>query len=248
MESSFDNRAKCFEIAKNGDWLLDSVRKATDDPKEFWEPSNLWRFCVHVDGKYTIERYRAMELMIEHGLEVPANDLARPIAEAAFRLDFLLADEERLFSYAEWQLHDCYHKMLKPVSQFERLDAELEQNFDEKMAEIKAILGDRFSEKDPGGSWRNLQEFITFEGPVEDRKRLERELYIQVGRTLSRGLHNAWWLPVSSQYGSFAGRMSFLMAMDRIGKVCLDKKLVGVRGANHAKKIVQLCGLDVWSV
>ena len=95
MEWSFDDKLKCAEIAKNGDWLLGSVRKGSNDPKEFWEPSNLWCFCVHVDGKYTIERYRAMELIDEHGLEEPANDLARPIAEAAFRLDYLLDDEER---------------------------------------------------------------------------------------------------------------------------------------------------------
>ena len=247
MEYSFDDKSKCLEIAKNGDWLLDSLPRVTMDPTDFWDPKNLWCLCLQIDGKYTIERYRAMELMYEHGLEEPANDLARPIAEAAFRLDYLLDDEERLFDYAQWQLHDCYHRILKPVSQFERLDAKIKQNCDDEMAEIKSILGDRFSEKDPGGSWRNFKEFITFEGTVEDRKRLEDELYIQVGRTLSRGLHNAWLLPVSSQYGSFTGRMSFLMAMDRIGKVCLDKKLVSVRGANYAKKIVQLCGLDVWS-
>ena len=47
--------------------------------------------------------------------------------------------------------------------------------------------------------------------------------------------------------GRFAGGMSFVLAMDCIGKICLDKKLVSVRGANYAKKIVQLCGVDGWT-
>ena len=249
VEWSFDDKLKCAEIAKNGDWLLGSVRKGSNDPKEFWEPSNLWCFCVHVDGKYTIERYRAMELIDEHGLEEPANDLARPIAEAAFRLDYLLDDEERLVSYAEWQLHDCYHRVLKAINQFERIDSEInriKQINDYGMAEIKAILGGRFSEKDPGGNWRNFKDLISFESTVEDRKRRQDELYIQLGRMLSRGVHNAWLSPVNPQYGFDVGRMSFVMAMDRIGKICLNKKLVSVRGANYAKKIVELCGVDVW--
>ena len=246
MEYSFNDKSKCLEIAKNGDWLLGSVRRGTNDLKEFWEPSNLWRFCVHVDGKYTIERYRAMELMYERGLEEPANDLARPIAEAAFRLDYLLDDEDQLVDYARWQLHDCYHRVLKRISQFEGIDAELKQNCDDGMSEIKAILGGRFSEKPLRPTWKNVDRMITFESQVEDQERKRRDLYMQTVVTLSRGLHNAWLFPVPSAYGSFAGRMSFLMAMDRIGKICLNKKLVSVRGANYAKKIVQLCGVDGW--
>ena len=37
MEHSFDDKSKFFEIAKNGEWLLGSVRKGTNDPKEFWK-------------------------------------------------------------------------------------------------------------------------------------------------------------------------------------------------------------------
>ena len=89
---------------------------------------------------------------------------------------------------------------------------------------------------------------ITFESQVEDQERKRRELYMQTGVTLSRGLHNAWLFRVPAAYGSFAGRMSFVMAMDCIGKICLDKKLVSVGGANYAKKIVQLCGVGGWTV
>jgi hypothetical protein len=248
VEYSFDDKSKCCEIAKVGDWLLASVPNGTKDPKRFWEPNNLWGFCIHVDGDYTIGRYRAMELLYEHGLEEPANDLARPIAEAAFRLGYLLDDEEQLLDYARWQLLDCYHRMLKPLSQLESIDAGIGVRCHGDMAEIKAILGDRFCEKRPRTTWRNFDQMITFESQVEDQERKRRDLYMQTGVTLSRGLHNAWWFRVPAAYGSFAGRMSFVMAMDRIGKVCLDKKLVSVGGANYAKKIVQLCGVDGWTV
>ena len=248
MEYSFDDKSKCLEIAKNGDWLLDSLPRGTMDPKDFWDLKNLWNLCVDVDGRYTIRRYRAMELMYEHGFEEPANDLARPIAEAAFRLSYLLDDEEQLLDYARWQLLDCYHRMLKPLSQLESIDAGIGVRCHGDMAEIKAILGDCFSEKRPRTTWRNFDQMITFESQVEDQERKRRELYMETGVTLSRGLHNAWWFRVPAAYGSFAGRMSFVMAMDRIGKVCLDKKLVSVGGANYAKKIVQLCGVDGWTV
>ena len=246
MEYSFEDKSTCLEIAKNGDWLLDSLPGATKDPKEFWDLKNLWNLCVDVDGRYTIRRYRAMELMYEHCSEEPANDLARPMAEAAFRLGYLSDDEERLLDYARWQLLDCYHRVLKPLSQFERINAEVKQNCDDGMADIKAILGDRFSEKPPRASWRNFDEMITFESQVEDQERKRRELYVQMGVTLSRGLHNAWLFRVPSAFGSLVGRASFVMAMDRIGKVCLDKKLVSVSGADYAKKIVKLSGVDGW--
>ena len=246
MEYSFDDNSKCAEIAKVGDWLVDSLPKVTRHPEHFWNTNNLWRHCVCVDGKYTIERHRAMELMREQGFAEPANDLARPIAEAAFRLDYLLDDEDRLIDYARWQLLDCYHRVLKPVSQFDGIPAELKEKLDDGMAEVKAILGDRFSEKRPRTTWKNFEQLIAFESTVENRNRRQNELYIQTGVTLSRGLHNAWLSPVSPQYGSFAGRISFVMAMDRIGKICLNKKLVSAKGTNYAKRIVALCDVDSW--
>jgi hypothetical protein len=246
VEYSFDDKSKCCEIAKVGDWLLASVPNGTKDPKRFWEPNNLWGFCIHVDGDYTIGRYRAMELLYEHGLEEPAKDLARPIAEVAFRLDYLSHDDEQLVDYARWQLLDCYHRVLKRISETERLGAEIRAGSADDMAEIKAILSERFSEKPLRPTWKNFDQMITFESKVEDQDRKRKDIYMQTGVTLSRGLHNAWLFRVPSAYGSFVGRMSFVMAMDRIGKICLNKKLVSVRGANYAKKIVELCGLDGW--
>ena len=246
MEYSFNDKAKCLEIAKNGDWLLDSLPRVTMDPKDFWDPKNLWYLSLQIDGKYTIERYRAMELMHKRGLEKPANDLVRPVAETVFRLDYLSHDEEQLFSYAQWQLNDYYHRVLKPTSESERLDAEIRGKCDGEMSEIKAILGDRFSEKPLRPTWKNFDQMITFESQVEDQERKRRDMYMQTGVSFSRGLHNAWFSHVSPLYGSFAGGMSFVLAMDRIGKICRNKKLVSVMGDNYAKKIVQLCGVDDW--
>ena len=185
-----------------GCWVQFVEGSATNDLKVFWEPSNLWRFCVHVDGKYTallcaLERYRAMELMYERGLEEPANDLARPIAEAAFRLDYLLDDEDQLVDYARWQLHDCYHRVLKPISQFEGIDAELKQNCDDGMSEIKAILGGRFSEKPLRPTWKNVDRMITFESQVEDQERKRRDLYMQTGNDAFAGIAQRVVVPSS---------------------------------------------------
>ena len=70
MDYSFDSRTTCDEIAKVGGWLLESLPKLTHDPARFWDIDNLWVFCIYIDGTRTIERYRAAELMHEHGLEI----------------------------------------------------------------------------------------------------------------------------------------------------------------------------------
>ena len=247
MEYSFDDKLKCAEIATLGDWLVDSLPKVPGHPEHFWNPNNLWRCCVSVDGKYTIERYRAMELMHEHGFEEPVNDLARPMAEAAFRLDYLSDDEERLIDYARWQLLDCYHRVLKSIKEIEGISAGIKEKCHDEMAEIKAILGDRFSDKPPRATWKNFDQFITFESTVQNQDRLRKELYTVTGKMLSRRLHNAWLSPATPQYGFEAGKIAFVGAMDRIGKVCLDKNLVSAKGTNYAKRIVELCDVDSWS-
>ncbi len=246
MELPFDDKSKCTEIAKLGDWLMDSLPKTTKRPEHFWDTNNLWRYCVYADGQYTIRRFRAMELLHQHRFEEPASDLARPIVEAAFRLDYLSDDEERLIDYARWQLLDCYHRILKPMSAFERITAEMKQECDDAMAEIEAILGDQFSDKRPGATWRYLDQLITFQSTVQNQDRLRKEIYTATGVTLSRGLHNTWLLPVPPKYGFDSGKIAFVLAMDRIAKLCIDKKLVNSKGTNYAKRIVGLCDADGW--
>ena len=246
MDYSFDSRTTCDEIAKVGDWLLESLPKLTHDPARFWDIDNLWVFCIYIDGTRTIERYRAAELMHEHGLDGAVNDLARPLTETAYRLDYLSDDEERLVDYAQWQLLDCYHRILKPTSQFKYTSTEVAGACRGHMEEIKTTLGNRFSNKRPRASWKNLKEFITFLDAVHDRDQLREKLYIALGATLSRGLHNAWLFPASAQHGLESGRMAFVMTMDCIGRICLRKGLLGVGGTHRAKKIVQLCNTGNW--
>ena len=245
MKFSFDDKSKCDEIAKLGEWLLDSLPIATKRPDYFWDPNNLWRYCVYVDGKYTIERYKAMELLHEHGLEEPASDMARPIAEAAFRLDYLSDDEERLIDYARWQLLDCYHRGLKSISQNEAIPADIENKCADEMAEIKTILGDRFSDKH-SPFWKPFDQLISFKSDVQNQDRKRRQLYTATGVTLSRRLHNTWMPVVPARYGYDAGRISFILAMNRIAKICIDKELVSAKGTNYAKRIVDLFDVDAW--
>ena len=52
-----------------------------------------------------------------------------------------------------------------------------------------------------------FKDFISFESTVEDRTPLFRmNCTAQLGRVLSRGLHNAWLSPVDPEYGVGAGR------------------------------------------
>ncbi len=248
MEPSFNDKSKCDEIAKVGDWLMDSLPEVTKRPEDFWDTKNLWRCCVCVDGKYTIGRYRAMVLLDDHGLGDPASDFARPIVEAAFRLDYLSDDEKRLTDYARWQLLDIYHRVLGSIEQFEGIGPEAKKKCADEMAEIKAILSDNFTHKPPRATWKPLDQLITFKNATQNQDRLRKQLYTVTGITLSRGLHNAWLSPASAHYGFDAGRLGFVMAMDLIGKICLDKELVGSQGTYHAKRIVKLCAVDSWEV
>ena len=225
---------------------MDSLPTVSKSPEDFWESDNLWRCCVRVDGKYTIGRYKAMELLRGHDFEGPIGDLARPIIETAFRLNYLSDDDERLTDYARWQLLDYYHRILGRVAQFGEISAEFRKNCDHEMNEIRTILGHRFTDRPPRATWKPFDQLITFENGTEDQNRLRAQLYTATGVALSRALHNAWLSPFSAQYNADAGTMGFVLAMDRIGKICLDKHLVGTQGAQHAKRIVELCDSDNW--
>ncbi len=246
MALSFNNASKCAEIANVGGWLIDSLPETVTHPDGFWNISNLWIFCVRVDGEYTIDRYRAMELLHESGSEDRAGDLARPIVETAFPLDYLSDDAARLIDYARWQLHDVYHRLWNRISQFENISAESKKHCDDGMAKVKEILGDRFSDRRQRATWKTLEQCITFKTEVPNHDQLRHQLYTMTGVTLSRVLHNAWFRPHYAQYGMFSGRVGFVMAMDRTAKICLDNHLVGVRGTEYAKRIVELCDAEHW--
>lgn len=248
MAFPFEDSSKCSEIAKLGDWLLDALPQVNKTPEHFWDAKNLWRSCIVADGRSTIARYRAMQLLNEQGLVGPAGDLSRPIAETAFRLDYLSGDDNRLIDYARWQLLDCYHRVLKSMRQNEAIPADIDKKCADEMAEIKTILGDRYDDKPPRATWKPFNQLISFKSDVQNQDRKRQQLYTATGVTLSRGLHNAWLSPVPARYGFDAGRIAFLMAMHCVGRACIDKDLVSAKGSNYAKKIVDLCNVDGWSV
>ena len=224
--------------------LLETFDKPRVSPKTFWDTVNLWHMLLLVEGQAALDRYRAIKVLLAEDNLRPIADLTRPIVETAFTIDYIADDDQRLREYAEWQLNDFYHRVLKRMQNAPVNSGGISTGINAKMVEMEQLLGDKLQDKAPRQSWKRLNELVTFTDSVPDQTTVRNRIYQRAGTNLSRSLHTAW-IRVNVEETSEMAQLFFIMTAHRIARISLRHSLANTARSDLAHKIMNLCPSDV---
>ena len=240
MDSIVPSDQNLNEITECLSQIIELCGDPNHDSQEFWTTRNLWRMLCHFEGKQNLRRLKAIKTINQDKNLHPIADLTRPMIQTVFTIGYIDGDSGKLARYAEWQLHDYYHRILKPIADNPLTPPEIRVRNQDNMDEVRATLGNRFDESRPSNQWKSMPELIATVFPGEHQENKRGVIYLIAGRNTSRSLHNAWLQVINPEDNYDHAKVFFALLAQQMADISIRHKLIEKRDQEKADRILWL--------